>query len=192
VPPARKSSSGARRPAPAAKAERKERDRQDLRRGRLILGGAVVSCAIMLAAWFPFSALFSQRQQLNGAQAQLSSLKAQDATLKTQEKTLASSGDVLRLAREQYQLVQPGQRLVQVLPPSGTPTQGNAGQAPYPGDPGLTKPVAPSAIALLPTTTTTSPNLTTTSSKGSTTKAAGKSAPGMVQRILSTLSFWRR
>ena len=192
MPPAKKPAPRARRAAPASKAEREAQRRQEIRRGRVILGGAVVSCAIMLAAWFPFSTLFTQRQHLNSAQAQLSSLKAQDATLKTQEKTLTSSGDVMRLAREQYQLVQPGQRLVQVLPPSGTPTQGDAGQAPYPGDPGLTKPVAPSAIALLPTTTTTRPVHASATSTTAKSQSGSGAAPGLVHRILSTLTFWRR
>lgn len=172
-----------RRPAGAKKPlTPSERDRQ--RRGRLILVGAVVLSVAMLGVWFPFSPLLHQRQQASKLSAQLHSLTSQDDVLKSQEKTLTSPGDVTRLAREQYQLVQPGQRLVQVLPPSGTPTQGNAGQAPYPGDPGLTKPVAPSAIALLPTTTTT------TAPSGA--KAKSGSGEGLVQRLISTLAFWRR
>jgi hypothetical protein len=149
----------------------------------MYLIGAVVLSMVMLGVWFPFSPLFHQRQQSSGLSAQLSTLQSQDKVLAQQEKTLTSPGDITRLAREQYQLVLPGQRLVQVLPPSGTPTQGNAGQAPYPGDPGLTKPVAPSAIALLPTTTTTTaPGVTN----------AKHSSQGLVQRLVSTLAFWRR
>ncbi len=176
--PARRTK-GAKKPLSPA-----ERDRQ--RRGRTILVGAVVLSVAMLGLWFPFSPLLHQRQSASKLSAQLQSLKAQDQVLKGQEKTLTSPGDVTRLAREQYQLVLPGQRLVQVLPPSGTPTQGNAGQAPYPGDPGLTKPVAPSAIALLPTTTTT----TTTTPGG--TKAKSNSGGGLLDRLISTLAFWRR
>jgi cell division protein FtsB len=160
-----------------------ERDRQ--RRGRIILVGAVLLSVAMMGLWFPFSSLLNQRQATSKLSAQLHSLKSQDEVLKSQEKTLTSPGDVTRLAREQYQLVLPGQRLVQVLPPSGTPTQGNAGQAPYPGDPGLTKPVAPSAIALLPTTTTTKPAPSSAAAK------AGSSG-GLIQRLISTLAFWRK
>jgi len=145
----------------------------------------------MLAAWFPFSPLLHQRQQLNAAQAQLGSLKAQDQVLAQQEKTLTSPADVTRLAREQYQLVEQGQRLVQVLPPSGTPTQGGAGQAPYPGDPGLTKPVAPSAIALLPTETTTTQASSSSTSHAGGTGHGSSAGQGLLQRIVTTLAFWR-
>jgi len=190
--PAAKRRNPARQGATAAR-QRPETPKADQRRSRLILASAVFASAIMLVAWFPFSALLGQRQQLNAAQAQLNSLKAQDASLASQEKTLTSPGDVTRLAREQYQLVQPGQRLVQVLPPSGTPDQGVAGQAPYPGDPGLTKPVAPSAIALLPTTTTTTPSSTsTTGASRAHRQSRSTTSQGFFQRVVSTLAFWRR
>ena len=170
----------ARRKSPAKPLNPREREQQ--RRGRMYLLGALVLSGVMLGVWFPFSPLFHQRQQTASLSAQLNTLKTQDKVLAQQEKTLTSPGDVTRLAREQYQLVLPGQRLVQVLPPSGTPTQGNAGQAPYPGDPGLTKPVAPSAVALMPTTTTSTP----------VARKAAHSSQGLVQRLVSTLAFWRQ
>jgi hypothetical protein len=155
-----------------------------------MLACSIVISAILLAAWFPLSPLLSQHRQLSQATAQLDSLKAQDEALAREQSALVGSGDVARLAREQYQLVEPGQRLVQVLPPSGTPSQAGAGQAPYPGDPGLTKPVAPSAIALLPSATTSaSSTLRSAPSGGHDSTSSGS---GVVQRILSTLAFWRR
>ncbi len=153
-----------------------------------MLGCSVLVSALMLAAWFPFSSLLSQHRHLSAANAKLASISAQDQALGHQQSILSAQSDIERLAREQYQLVEPGQRLVQVLPPSGTPSQSGAGQAPYPGDPGLTKPVAPSAIALLPTTTTTSKSSTAAPTKATSTHAA----PGIVSRIVDTLAFWRR
>jgi cell division protein FtsB len=197
--PAKPRSSGAGRPAAsdgAAKGSARgaERRRQAQRRNRLLLAGSIVTSALMLVAWFPFTSLLNQHRQLSQASAELSSLKAQDQALAHEQSALTSTADVTRLAREQYQLLEPGQRLVQVLPPSGTPSQSGTGQAPFPGDPGLTKPVAPSAVALLPsaiTTTTTQP-AGSSSSASSHAKASGSAKPGLVQRILSTLSFWRR
>jgi cell division protein FtsB len=171
------------RARPAAK-KPSAAEREQQRRGRLVLAGAVVLSALMLGLWFPFAPLLQQHRQIGQLNSQLSSLEAQDRQLAAQEKTLSSPSDVTRLAREQYQLVQPGQRLVQVLPPNSTPTQGNAGQAPYPGDPGLTGPVAPSAIALLPTTTTTTP--------GQASHGGHHASGGLLQRLISTLAFWRR
>jgi hypothetical protein len=158
----------------------------------VLLAGSIVTSALMLAAWFPFTSLLNQHRQVSQATAELSSLKAQDEALAHEQSALTSPSDVTRLAREQYQLLEPGQRLVQVLPPSGTPSQSGTGQAPFPGDPGLTKPVAPSAIALLPSTTTSTepPHAASGTSGHPTTSASTK--PGLVQRILSTLSFWRR
>jgi hypothetical protein len=154
-----------------------------------MLAGSVVVSALMLVAWFPFSSLLAQHRQLSEASAAVSSLSAQDEALAREQSALTAPGDVERLAREQYQLLEPGQRLVQVLPPSGTPSQAGAGQAPYPGDPGLTKPVGPSAVALLPSTrTTTAPR----SSSAATAGHVHSAKPGIVQRILSTLAFWRR
>jgi hypothetical protein len=142
----------------------------------------------MLAAWFPFSSLLSQHHSLSSANAQLSAIRAQDKALAHEQAALSAQGDIERLAREQYQLVEPGQRLVQVLPAAGTPSQAGAGQAPYPGDPGLTKPVAPSAIALLPTTTTTTP----TTKAGGAKTAHSHASQNVLQRIVDTLAFWRR
>ena len=102
---------------------------------------------LMLVAWFPLlvaarPALAAQRRRGPAGHAQ-----GQDAALAQEQKNLSDSGEIGRMAREQYQLVEPRPAAVQVLPPSGTPTPGGAGQAPYPGDPGLTSPVAPSAVA---------------------------------------------
>jgi len=145
----------------------------------------------MVLAWFPASSLLSQRQHLSAASAQLASLKAQDRALGRQQATLTSPADVSRLAREQYQLVEPGQRLFQVLPRAGTPTPAGTGQAPYPGDPGLTKPVAPSAVALLGSAAGT-PTSKTTQGAGSTHRSTNPAHQGLAQRILGTLAFWRR
>ena len=167
-----------------------DRRARERRRGRVLLAGSIVLAAVMLVAWFPASALLSQRDALSSATAQLRDLRAQDRTLAEERATLNSPAEISRLAREEYQLVQPGQRVVQVLPPSGAPSNAGAGQAPYPGDPGLSKPVPPSAVALLPSgTTTTSPASATPSSSK---VAAGSSQPGLWQRVAGTLEFWRR
>jgi cell division protein FtsB len=174
---------------PSAKPSKSSRQR---RRSVVLVGGALLVAGIMLVAWFPASAILSQRQALNATTAQLSNMKAQDKALLHQQSTLTSPDEITRLAREEYQLVQPGQRLVQVLPPSGTPTQAGAGQAPFPGDPGLTKPIAPSAIALLPsTTTTTIPPMAPMKEQTAPTTTTS-THKDLWQRIVSTLDFWHK
>lgn len=159
-------------------------------RSRLVLLGAVVLSAAILAAWFPASSLFHQRASLASATTELRTLHAQDSALAQEKKNLSSSAEISRIARSQYQLVSPGQQAYEVLPPSGQAESG----VPYAGDPGSLSPVTPSAQSELPpgnvTTTTTAPRSTAGApSVGSTQQ---RSAPeGDLRRILNTLEFWR-
>lgn len=169
---------------PPRGAARREAER---RRSWVMLACAVVLSMAILVAWFPFSSLVAQHGQISAASTELAGLKAQDRALAIEKAKLSSPSEVAKLAREQYQLVEPGQRLVQVLPPAGTSTQVGAGQAPYPGDPGRSPLVRPSAIALLPS--------------GSVPQAASRvvhrsdrasGSPSLMNRILQTLEFWHR
>jgi cell division protein FtsB len=85
-------------------------------RARLAFLGALVVSAIVLFAWFPASSLLSQRSNLTAAQAQLGALHKQDAALAQERKNLSDAGEIGRIAREQYQLVSPGQQAYEVLP----------------------------------------------------------------------------
>ena len=101
------------------------------RRARLWLLGAVVVTTLIVFAWFPGSSLLSQRASLAATEAELSSLHKQDAALAQEKKSLSDAGEIGRIAREQYQLVSPGQQAYEVLPPSGA----TSGGSPYTGDP---------------------------------------------------------
>ena len=125
-------------------------------RARLAFLGAIVVSAVVLFAWFPAGSLLSQRSNLAGTEAQLGALHTQDAALAQEKKNLSDAGEIGRIAREQYQLVSPGQQAYEVLPPSGATAAGT----PYAGDPGSDGPVTPSATPELPpggVTTTTTP-----------------------------------
>ena len=145
-----------------------------------------MASAVILFAWFPFSSLLQQRATLSGTAAQLSSLHEQDAALAQEKKNLSDADEIGRIAREQYQLVSPGQQAYEVLPPAGSSAAG----VPYAGDPGSISPVAPSAASELPppggATTTTPPS---TSAKGG--NAGQQPASGMLDRMLHALEFWR-
>ena len=161
-----------------------------LGRARLAFVGAIVVSAIVLFAWFPAGSLLSQRSNLHGTEAELNALHAQDAALAQENKNLSDSGEIGRIAREQYQLVSPGQQAYEVLPPSGAAATGT----PYAGDPGTSGPVTPSATPELPpggvtTTTTTEPAV----SPATTTHphAASPSSGGFVSRMVHALEFWR-
>jgi cell division protein FtsB len=155
-------------------------------RARLMLLGAVVISAVVLFAWFPAGSLLSQRSSLAANEAQLAALHKQDAALAQEKKNLSAAGEIGRIAREQYQLVAPGQQAYQVLPPSGAA----AARTPYAGDPGSAGPVTPSATPELPpggVTTTTTP---AAASRGATIGNT-QSGSGFLSRMVHSLEFWR-
>ena len=164
-------------------------------RARLAFLGAIVAAAVVLFAWFPAGSLLSQRTDLHGTQAELNALHAQDSALAQERKNLSDPGEIGRIARQQYQLVSPGQQSYEVLPPSGQTT----GTTPYAGDPGSVDPVTPSATSELPpggvtTTTTTEPGAAPAAAHtpvaahhGSTSTSSG----GFVSRVEHALEFWR-
>jgi cell division protein FtsB len=169
-----------------------KRHARDSRRTRMLLVGATVLSAVILAAWFPASALYHQRANLTSANAQLAQLHAEDASLSQERHNLNDAAEVGRIARQQYQLVSPGQRAYAVLPPSGTAPA----NAPYAGDPGNSLPVAPSAASELPpgtvTTTTQPAPAVHTKTSGHATASSGETpARSTWARMLQTLEFWR-
>ena len=172
-----------------------EKTKRSLRRARLGLVGAFVASAIVIFAWFPAGSLLSQRSSLHGTEAELNALHAQDAALAQENKNLSDAGEIGRIAREQYQLVSPGQQAYEVLPPSGATAAGT----PYAGDPGSVGPVTPSATPELPpgsvtTTTTTEPGASPSAAQAAAAThphAAPTSSGGFVSRMVHSLEFWR-
>ncbi len=134
---------------------------------------ALVTAAVMLVGWFPLTALWHQQSQLDATAVQIAAIKHQQAALLLQAKSIDTKSAATLLAREQYQLVAPGQSLIQVLPGDGT---GRVSQST--GDPGLQPLVAPSSVSTLVT------NQTPTGSRHSPSKA-------FLSRLLRTLEFWR-
>ena len=179
------------RPTKKTSTRAKHRRSREGRRSRFLLVGGAFLSAIILGAWFPASSLYHQHASLAAASAQLSELHRQDVALAQERKNLSKSSEIARIAREQDQLVNPGQQAYAVLPPTGT----SKANAPYAGDPALTAPVAPSSAAVLPPgteTATTKPVTTTpTSSPGTSTKHHAPASRGVFSRMLDTLEFWK-
>jgi cell division protein FtsB len=179
------------KPTPPATRAQHRRSREARRSRFLLLGGAGLS-AVILAAWFPANALYHQHSSLASASAQLTELHRQDQALAQERKRLSDSAEIARIARQQDQLVSPGQQALAVLPPTRTAKA----NAPYAGDPALTGPVSPSSAAVIPAsseTATTTP--TTTAShplpSGKTTAHHAAPSSGVLSRMLGALEFWR-
>jgi hypothetical protein len=124
----------------------------------------------MIAGWFPFSSLWHQQAQIDTTAAQIKALQRQEASLQSEAKTVDTKTAATALAREQYQLVNPGQSLIQVLPGDSS-GQVSASSA----DPGLQPLVAPSSMA--------APSVT----PPPTTRRSNQ----YFSRLLRTLEFWR-
>jgi cell division protein FtsB len=169
----------------------RRRSREARRTAFMLVGGALLSL-IILGAWFPANALFHQRSDLSAANAELSELHQQDGALAQARKDLSNSSEIARIAREQYQLVNPGQEAYEVLPPTRASKTGT----PYSGDPALKGPVAPSSVSVLPPgsqggSTRAASRTRTVDSQGAPSPQPSAQPRGFVARVLSSLEFWR-
>lgn len=133
---------------------------------------AVVTAAAILVLWFPLSTLWHQQSVINATSAQIAAIKQQDQSLTAQAKSVSSKAAATLLAREQYQLVSPGESLIQVLPGDGS---GYVSQ--NQGDPGFQPLVSPLSNTSLATTTPAAATHATSNS--------------FLARFVRTLEFWR-
>jgi cell division protein FtsB len=188
----------------SAKAESEGKGRSPaspkLRRRRFILVLSAAFAALVLGTSFPASGLLADRHQLAATTSTLHRLQSENKALAAEQQQLNSKAEIHNLARQDYQLVDPGQTAYNVLPPGSTGKGSSTGT----GDPGNQPLVAPANAAgmspdpALPTTSTTSPTgsgvLHLSSGTGSaTTHGTGSTGTsgGFWSRTLRSLEFWR-
>ncbi len=178
---------------------------QESRRRRVVVGAAAVVATFVLAIGFPFSALLSQHRQLSAAAAQLSSVRRENQQLSLQAQQLSSKTEIERRARQDFQLVQPGQTLFALLPGPGAggSTKSAAVASGAAGDPGGQPLVPPSQAADL----APDPGLPSTTGNGSghgggsggsgnrrgtsaSTQAPAAPPTSFLSRVVQTLEFW--
>jgi cell division protein FtsL len=115
----------------------------------------VVLSALILVAGFPISTLLSQHRQIAATATQLARLDQQNRSLRSENSQLTSKAEIEQLARQEYQLVLPGQTVFNVLPPQGqSTTSGSAVTGTVPGDPAdqpLVPPSEANGVASNPT-----------------------------------------
>ena len=140
---------------------------------RLVVPLAALSAATVIVVSFPFSTLLGQSAQLDATAHQIAVLQSERQSLLTQQKALSTTQAATLLARQEYQLVEPGQRLIQIL--SNGPSNGAIST----GDPGDAPLVNPSnGTGLLPL-------------NPAATSPSGTPPPGLWSRVLRTFEFWR-
>ncbi len=139
---------------------------------RFIVPLTAISAVALIAAWFPFSSLLAQSAQLDATTHQISTIERQSQQLAIEHKLLSSNQEITLLAREQYQLVAPGQRLIQILNNGSSSLTGRT------GDPANQPLVAPSDASGLLVTNPSVPETT-------------KHSTQFWSRVMRTLQFWR-
>ncbi len=139
---------------------------------RLIVPATAVSAVVIVAAWFPFSTLLGQSAQLNSTARQISLINRETHTLVAQQRALSTKQAETELARQEYQLVRPGQRLIQIL------SNGSSTHSIDTGDPGTQPLVAPvNASGLVP--------------QNPSAPASKSGGGGFWSRVERTFEFWR-
>jgi len=88
-----------------------------LRRAVWPLLASVVLVGVLFAGVFPTRTYLAQRASISHAEKQLRVLGEQNDELQRRAKELQSDAEIERLAREQYNLVKPGEEAYAVLPP---------------------------------------------------------------------------
>jgi cell division protein FtsB len=78
---------------------------------------SVVLVGVLFAGVFPTRTFLAQRASISRAEKQLDVLGQQNAELERRARELQSDAEIERLAREQYNLVKPGEEAYAVLPP---------------------------------------------------------------------------
>lgn len=183
------------------------------RRHRIPLTVAALFALAVLGTSFPLSTLLAQHSQLSSTAGQLHQLQSENRLLAEQDQQLNSSAEIDRLARQDYQLVMPGQTLYDVLPPSGRSgdlaaggtMSGDPGDQPLVApadapdmtpDPGLPQASTPSGTAGTAGTAGSSGTSASAGSSGSGVTGSGssaaKSTSGGTGSAPAPSSFWSR
>jgi cell division protein FtsB len=168
------------------------------RRRRAVMGAAAGFALVVLVFSFPFTTLLSQHRQLTAADAQLATVRQENHQLLVQEKQLSSKTEIERRARQDYQLVEPGQTLFELLPGPGSQPGSSSGAAV--GDPGDQPLVPPSRapdlapdpglpVVLAPVSRGTARS----GGHGTSAVPAPASSPpsSFWSRVGNTLEFWK-
>jgi cell division protein FtsB len=82
---------------------------------------AVALATVLFLAGFPARALLEQRREHAAVQRELELLQAQNDVLEKRAAQLRTDAEIERIAREQYNLVKPGEEAYAILPGAGAP-----------------------------------------------------------------------
>jgi cell division protein FtsB len=101
-----------------------------IRRGMLAAAGTALILLVLVTFVFPTRTFLAQREAIAQAEVQLAALDEQRAALDERAALLQDDAEIERMAREQYNLVRPGEQAYAVLPPPGAPDPAPADRLP--------------------------------------------------------------
>lgn len=93
------------------------------------LVATVAVVGLVFLAVFPTRTYLTQRRDLSNTERRLAVLSSQNQELSGRVARLNTEAEIERLAREQYNLVRPGEEAFAILPPPGPPTLGRDDEA---------------------------------------------------------------
>lgn len=83
---------------------------------------AVILVAVTFVGVFPSRSYLSQRRDLQAGERRVAVLTRENARLEERARRLRTDAEIERLAREQYNLVRPGEEAYAILPAAPAPT----------------------------------------------------------------------
>jgi cell division protein FtsL len=96
-----------------------------------VVGGAVLM-AVLLLGVFPTRSYFTQRENIEREKAKVAILDRENSRLAARVEKLQTDEEIERLAREQYNLVKPGEEAYAILPGPEEAETGHRETAPAP------------------------------------------------------------
>lgn len=105
------------KPEPRAKPKRTKAKRAQIMRRRAVVAVlGLVTVGVLLFTVFPTRTYLQQRQDIRTAEQQLKLLKKANTDLTARANKLQTPEEVERIAREQYNMVKPGEQAFGLLP----------------------------------------------------------------------------
>ena len=93
-----------------------KRTRRQRSRVLVALVVSIAAIALLFVGVFPTRAFVAQRDELAAAESELAGIEATNAQLEERVAALGTDAEIERLAREQYNLVFPGEEAYALLP----------------------------------------------------------------------------
>lgn len=97
-----------------------------------VLVGMVVMFAVLFLGLFPTRSYLAQRQAIAAEKEKVAVLRTENRRLASRVERLHTDTEIERLAREQYNLVKPGEEAYAILPGPADPPAPPAGAVPTP------------------------------------------------------------